>query len=132
MGTWCRVLTGSDPNSINVSHKGSVPVGVFSGTYHGISLDATTIVRDTVVFAGAPALPIGKGPEDLNGDGLNDQVFHFETQALNLVESSTEGCLTGVTADGIYFTGCDAVRIVPPGSPGGGSGNNGNASGRDR
>jgi hypothetical protein len=132
------IKPGSDPNSINLRQRGNVPVGVFTGTYHGVFLDATAIVRSTVIFAGAPALPIGHGSEDLNGDGLDDQVFHFDTQALDLDEDSTEGCLSGVTSGGIHFTGCDSVRIVPPDqNQGGGSGDSGgggstNSSGKGK
>jgi hypothetical protein len=107
------IKPGSFPNSINPKSKGSIPVGVFSGTYEGINFDATTIVRDSLLFAGAPALPIGKSPEDLNGDGKLDMVFHFDTQAVKWSPTMTQALLTGRTSSGIYFEASDSVRIVP-------------------
>jgi len=68
------IMPGSYPNSINCGNGGNVPVAVFSTP----DFDATTIVRDTVRFAGAPPLPIGESPQDINGDGLLDVVFDFE------------------------------------------------------
>lgn len=103
------IKPGSDPNSINRKARGNVPVAVLSSS----TFDATAIDRSTVVvFAGAPALSIGGGPEDLNGDGLTDVVFHFATQALDLPDRTTEACLTGQTTGGTNFQGCDAVRLV--------------------
>lgn len=111
------IKPGSFPNSINLGNKGNVPVGVFTGTYQAISFDATTIDSSSLVFAGAPDLGIGKSPQDLDGDGDLDMVFHFATQKLNLTATSTQATLTGKTTAGIYFEGSDSVRIVPPKQP---------------
>ncbi|MBI2403384.1 MAG: hypothetical protein HYV20_11760 [Gemmatimonadetes bacterium] len=102
------IKPGSDPNSINRKSRGNVPVAVLSSA----TFDATTIDRSTVEFAGAPALSIGGGAEDVNGDGLPDVVFHFATQALVLPDGTTEACLSGDTTGGTSFQGCDAVRLV--------------------
>lgn len=102
------IKPGSFPNSINLGSKGNVPVAILSDP----TFDATTVDRSTVVFAGASPLPIGKSPEDVNGDGLLDVVLHFSTQSLNLQLSDTEACLTGKTLGGQDFKGCDSVRIV--------------------
>ncbi len=102
------IKPGSDPNSINRRSKGNVPVAVLSSS----TFDATAADRSKVVFAGAPALPIGGGSEDVNGDGLPDVVFHFATQSLDLPDLATEACLTGNTTDGTSFQGCDTVRLV--------------------
>ena len=51
--------------------------------------------------------------EDVNDDGLDDLVLHFDTQELNLTEDSTEAVLTGETFDGISIIGSDSVNIVP-------------------
>jgi len=109
------IKPGSFPNPINPKSKGNIPVGVFSGTFEGMNFDATTIVRDSLLFAGAPALPIGKSPEDLNADGKLDIVFHFDTQAAKWSPTMTQAILTGRTSSGIYFEGSDSVRIVPSG-----------------
>lgn len=110
------IKPGSFPNSINLKNKGNVPVGVFTGTYQGISFDATTIERSSLDFAGAPDLGIGKSPQDIDGDGDLDMVFHFDTQKLNFTPASTQGTLTGKTTSGIYFEGSDSVRIVTQGN----------------
>lgn len=102
------IKPGGDPNSINRAASGNVPVAVLSST----TFDATTIDPSTVMFAGAPALRIGGGPEDVNGDGLADVVFHFATQALELPDGTTQACLTGQTTDETNVEGCDAVRLV--------------------
>jgi hypothetical protein len=50
-------------------------------------------------------------------DGIADLICHFRTQALALTPWSTEACLTARLANAAAtpFTGCDSVRIVPPG-----------------
>ncbi len=59
---------------------------------------------------------IGKSPEDLNGDRVLDQVFHFDTEKLNLVSTSTQAVLTGKTIGNIYFEASDSINVVPPGN----------------
>ena len=101
------IKPGSDPNSINRKSRGNIPVAVFSSS----DFDATTLLN--VMFAGAMALDIGQSPQDIDGDGLLDQVFHFATQeAVDLELGDVEACLTGETPDGTPFVGCDSVRIV--------------------
>ncbi len=102
------IKPGSLPNSINLRNKGNVPVAVLSTQ----NFDATTVDRNTVVFAGATALETGGAPEDVNGDGLLDVVLHFKTSELNLASDSTEACLYGMTLSGQRFQGCDSVQIV--------------------
>lgn len=102
------IKPGSFPNSINLKSKGNVPVAVLSDA----SFDATAIDPGTVVFANISPLPIGESLEDVNGDGLLDAVFHFETQDVNLKLDDTEGCLSGKTLSGEKFWGCDSVRII--------------------
>jgi len=102
------IKPGSFPNPINLESKGNVPVAILSSP----TFDAATVDRGTVEFAGAPGLPIGGSPEDVNGDGLIDVVLHFETQDLDLQPDDTEACLTGKTLSGQEFKGCDSVNIV--------------------
>lgn len=102
------VKPGSFPNSVNLKAKGNVPVAILSDA----TFDGTTVDRRTVVFVGAPALAIGGGSEDVNGDGRPDVVLHFAASALLLKLDSTEVCLGGVTVGGQKILGCDSVLIV--------------------
>jgi N-acetylneuraminic acid mutarotase len=102
-----RVKSG-DNAPINRGSKGNTPVVVLSSA----TFDATTIDRSTVLFAGAPPLPIGGETADVNGDGLPDMTFHFSTQALDLPDGTTQACMAGKTTDGKSFQGCDSVRLV--------------------
>ena len=85
-----------------------MPVAVISSP----TFDASTIDPSTVKFAGAPALSIGGGPEDVNHDGRPDMVLLFETAALQLTTEDTQACLAGKTVTGVQFRGCDSVRVI--------------------
>lgn len=98
----------SKPARINRESKGTVPVALLSSS----TFDARTADRSTVRFAGAPALRIGGGAKDVNGDGLPDVVFHFLTRSLELPDGTTVACMTGRTTAGTSFQGCDAVHLV--------------------
>jgi hypothetical protein len=100
----------SDPNSINLKSKGVVPVAVLSAAEY----DATLIDPASVTFAGAS--PVRWTIEDVCPfDGINDMLFHFKTQDLNLDEDSIAATLTGVNTSGGQFWGTDSVSIVPKG-----------------
>jgi hypothetical protein len=102
------IKPGGSPNSINLRSRGKVPVAILSSD----TFDAASVDPASVFFAGAPALSTGIGFEDVNGDGRLDLILHFNTGSLNLVQSSTEACITGLTFEGQTFMGCDSVRIV--------------------
>jgi hypothetical protein len=75
--------------------------------------DASTVDPTTVKFADAS--PIKWKMTDVDFDGDIDMLFFFNTQALNLDETSTEGTLTGKTDAEIDIIGTDSVSIVPKG-----------------
>jgi len=102
------IKPGSSTNPINLKSKGKVPVAILSRP----TFDATAMDRDTVLFAGAPALDIGRSPKDVDGDGLPDIVLHFEVQDLDIDPEDTELCLTGSTISGQEVKGCDTVKII--------------------
>jgi len=102
------IKTGGNPNSINLKSKGVVPVAVLTTD----GFDARDIDPVTVEFAGAS--PVRWTLCDVDDDGDEDMLFHFETQKLNLDESSTEATLTGKTTEEKVIRGTDDVRIVPP------------------
>ncbi len=108
------IKPGSDPNSINLGSKGTVPVAIFSSA----GFDATTVDPTTVTLAGAAVKVRGKGTPmasqaDVNLDGLMDLLIHVDTQAFQLTGSDTEAVLKGETFDGFLIRGTDSVRIVP-------------------
>ena len=48
---------------------------------------------------------------DVNGDGYQDLVPHFDESATGLTPGDTEGCLRGNLKDGTSFKGCDLVNV---------------------
>ena len=103
------IKPGSDPNAINLTSKGSVPVAILTTA----EFDASTVDPTTVKFADAS--PLKWKMTDVDFDGDIDVLLFFNTQALNLDETSTEGTLTGKTDAGIDIIGTDSVSIVPKG-----------------
>ncbi len=107
------IKPGSDPNSINLGSKGTVPVAIFSAS----TFDATRLDPLTVTLADAEVKIRGKGTpsssiQDVDGDGLLDIVVHVETAQLQLSDTDTEAVLNGTTFDGLAVQGTDTVRIV--------------------
>ena len=101
------IKPGSYPNGINLKSKGKVPVAVLTTP----GFDARSVEPCTVVFAGA--WPVRSKLNDVDKDGDQDLLLHFETQALDLNSTSTEASLAGETTDGEYIVGTDTVKIVP-------------------
>jgi parallel beta-helix repeat protein len=102
------IKPGGNPNSINLKSRGLVPVAVLTTeTFE----KAFAIDFGSIEFAGAKA--VRWSFQDVDQDGDDDVLFHFETQALNLNEDSTEATLSGTLMDGTEIAGEDQVRIVP-------------------
>lgn len=109
------IKPGSDPNSIDPSSAGVIPLGILSTP----DFDAPSEVDKTSLTFGVtgdePSLAFcPSSADDVNGDGLLDQVCHFETRLTGFQVGDTEGVLRGQTVDGVPIEGRDAVRIVPP------------------
>jgi hypothetical protein len=103
------IKPGSDPNSINPRNNGVIPVALLSST----TFDAMQVDVSTVAF-GPGGAPVAHGGhvEDVNGDGLPDMVFQFDTQASGLSCGDVQATLTGRTLAGRRFKGTDAVNMV--------------------
>ena len=97
-----------------------VPVGVFGSS----EFDVHNIDKSTVRFGlnGDEAIPVHKDYcghiGDLNGDGIDDMVFHFREGDLGIpidTPGNTDMLLyiTGNLSGGAYFDGIDIVRITP-------------------
>lgn len=112
----CRVITididikpGSDPNSINPTSGGIIPVAVLTDE----NFDATTIDVSTIAFGPNEAKPVHNGHiEDVDDDGDDDLVLHFNTQETGIQCGDTEATLTGETLGGQAVEGTDSVNTV--------------------
>jgi hypothetical protein len=109
------IKPGSDPNSINLSSAGVVPVAILSSVY----FDATAQVDpDTVALAGASVKMVGKSgkllchDEDVNGDGLHDLVCKVYTAELEIELGDSTATLEAITWDGTPIRGEDSIQIV--------------------
>jgi hypothetical protein len=108
------IKPGSDPNSINVSSAGVIPVAILSSD----TFDATQVDPATCNLAGASVRVAGKSDsqlchaEDVNGDGLQDLTCQFENDLI-AEEGDSIAVLEGETFDGTPFRGEGTIRIVP-------------------
>jgi hypothetical protein len=106
------IKPGSDPNSINPSLVGDLPVAILgSATFDVLDVDVNTLA-----FGPSGAwFDHSHGPhlDDVDGDGLLDLVSHYRTHQTGIEFGDTEACITGSTLDGTPFKSCDAIRTVP-------------------
>ncbi len=104
----------SFPNSINPNSKGTISVAILSAP----NFNAPSRVDKASLTFGRTgdeqSLVVCKSVEDVNNDGLLDQICHFNTQLAGFQVGDTEGILRGQTVDGVSIEGRDSVRIVPP------------------
>jgi hypothetical protein len=106
------IKPGSDPNSINPSLEGDLPVAILgSDTFDVLDVDVTTLAFGP---SGA-SFTHRNGPhfEDVNGDGLTDLMAHYRIEEAGIAFGDMEACLRGERLDGSPFSGCDSVRTVP-------------------
>jgi len=110
------IKPGSDPNSINLSSAGVVPVAILSSP----AFNAPAMVNpDTLALAGAKVKMVGKSSkllchaEDANGDGLQDLVCQFVTAQILIDPGDSIAVLEGETFDGTPIMGQDSIKIVP-------------------
>lgn len=112
------IKPGSDPNSINLGSRGTIPVAILSSE----SFDATQVDPGSLTFGatgdedslhlrGRDAVA-NCGVEDVDADGMDDLVCHFHTQETGLTVGDTEATLKGVI-DGVAFSASDSINIVP-------------------
>lgn len=105
------IKPGSEPNSINLSSAGVVPVAILSSA----NFDAATVDPDTVTLAGAAVKMVGKSgkllahSEDVNGDGLLDLVCQVLTEQFLIVPGDSIAVLEAQTFDGAPVHGEDSI-----------------------
>jgi len=107
------IKPGSDPNSIKLGSKGTIPVAILSTA----DFDAPAEVdRASLTFGRtgdeASLSFCGTTPKDVNADGKLDLVCHFTTSLTGFQSGDTEGILKGETVGGTPIEGRDAVRVV--------------------
>ncbi len=96
---------------INVTSQGEIPVAVLSSS----SFDATTINPTSARFGPGMATPLNNTAhqEDVNGDGLTDLVFQFDSPAAAIPCGATSATLTASTSSGTTVKGSGSVVTVP-------------------
>jgi hypothetical protein len=108
------IKPGSDPNSINLSSSGVIPVAILSSD----TFDATTVDPVTVALAGATVKLVGKSDkylaheEDVNEDGLMDLVCQVYTAQFMIEPGESLAVLEAETFDGTPIRGEDSIRVV--------------------
>jgi hypothetical protein len=122
-----KLSEGEGPRHINLKSEGKIAVAVLSAadTGGGDGFDATAIDPASVRLGDGvdPDAEVAANPEgklmvswpDLDGDGLADALFHFNTQdlvAAGLTAGTTELTLRGMTTGGMEFSGTDAVAVM--------------------
>ena len=113
------IKPGSDPNSINVKSKGSIPVAILSVPgFDAPSQVAFGVLQPTFGRTGdenSLLFCAPRSPEDVNGDGLLDLVCHFDTQMAGFKAGDTVGILNAHLVDGTPTAGIDSIRAFFPG-----------------
>lgn len=104
-------------NPINLRTKGVVPVAVLSEP----GLDAGALDIGLMCFGDAEQ----KGErdctprhatrhlQDVDGDGLQDLVLHFDVQETGIDAGDSSACLSGRRLSGTAFESCDTIVTVP-------------------
>lgn len=104
------IKPGSDTNPVNLKSKGVIPVAILGGA----DFDVTDVDVDSLSFGPDGASEAhGEGHvEDVNDDGYDDLVLHFDTQESGIAEGDTEAMLTGQTIGGVAIEGVDSITTT--------------------
>jgi hypothetical protein len=105
------IKPGSEPNAINLSANGVIPVAILGSA----DFDVNDVDPTTVTLEGAALRLKGKSGnygsfEDVNGDGYPDLVVHIVDFTVS--DGATTATLTGSLWDGTPIEGTDSIVIV--------------------
>ena len=116
-----KLKQGEGARNINLKSHGKIAAAVLSvdGEFDATTIDPATVTLGLGADPGAHVAGNKHGKlmvswPDLNEDGLNDALFHFNTQdlvAAGLTAETTELVLHGLTTDAVEFMGTDAVAV---------------------
>jgi hypothetical protein len=104
------IKPGSARNPINPRSNGVIPVAILTTR----AFNATTVVPSTVRFGPSGATEAhGRGHRaDVDGDGDQDLLLHFRTQATGIECGDRSAVLTGRTSGGKTFEATGALHTV--------------------
>jgi hypothetical protein len=108
------IKPGSDPNCFNLNGKGVIPVAILGSP----TFDVDQIDVSSLKFNGLDVQVKGNetlqcAVESVNGDEYWDLVCQFVDDPSLWVEGDSEAELSGRLFTGAFFTGKDAICIVP-------------------
>jgi hypothetical protein len=112
------VKPGSFPNTINLAALGVIPVAILSTPEFTATaeVDVSSITLAGASVNGANAVNAASDAQcsgrDVNRDGLDDLICHFDTD-LEIAPGDTTVVLQGRTYTGRTIRGQDSIRIVP-------------------
>lgn len=100
----------SFPNCINLKSKGLTSVAILGA----VDFDVSEVDYATIKFVGVGAALKKNGEmqrafEDVNNDGQQDVILHFETEKLAFVGNETSATLTGKLLSGKVIRGVDSI-----------------------
>ncbi len=103
------IKPGSDPNVVNPSARGLLPVAILGSD----RFDATSVEPTTLSFGPGGAAPVhakGGHAEDVDGDGYVDWISHYRIEDVGIPAGETTLCARGFTSSARPLEGCDTVR----------------------
>jgi hypothetical protein len=108
------IKPGSDEVApLNPKARGRVPVALLSGE----NFDPNNVDAKSLTFGHSgdePSLEKCSKPDtDINGDGKNDMVCHFDNQMGGFRKGDIEGVLKGAMKDGTMLEGRGLLKVVP-------------------
>ena len=111
------IQPGSDPNLIDPTSRGVVPVAILgSASFDVADIDVTTLALGPIgagsVFDLTHWLIRLLSSRDINHDGYGDLTSVYRIRETGIAFGDTDTCITGDLEDGTPFESCDAIQTV--------------------